>query len=535
MTIAKLEKDKIPSLVEKFKNDIISIPIFQREFVWSDYQIVTLAESIYKGYPIGIMIFYESIESGKTQYKVLDGQQRLLSMVLMREERVRTQDDERKRIIWFNVKTEEFKITESERRPGAEWIRLSEVITKNNTKEIVPLAQRLASEARIPLEEVLEKLTHLWNMFNVEYEVPIYILQSNTDIDTLGEIFVRINFAGTRVRSADVNYTMLAIANEKIAKLMREFYHELANATFQDFKGYEWDLEYGVIVRTFLAFLSEGKARLENTVLEQARALKELLKEKENKLEEIWELTKSSIIETIKLLMDDNLLAIKGTKSRFLISQTPLVTMAYYIGRKFLINNIPIPENEKQGLIGWFILATYHRRYTSATETKLNEDLQTIAGGGNYRNLVENLRKSVGELKVSEETYRGSGSDKIFLLYTVLRFNKARDFYDKETLISSLNATIHHIFPINIIGGRYGRNMVNDIANMTLLLSKSNESIRESPRIYLKRIPPEILRAHLIPEDRTLWREEKFKDFLEERRKLLVNAINSLLSKLGVV
>ena len=521
----------VRGLVNDFIKGHIHIPIFQREFVWSDYQIVTLAESIYKGYPIGIMIFYEWSEEGKKQYRVLDGQQRLLSMVLMSEERVQIEAGERRLIIWFNVRTEEFKA--SMYKPGDEWVRLKDVITKNSSKEVVEVAQEISRKTGISLGDVLEKLNRLWAQFNTkEYTVPVFIVPGNTDLDTLGEIFVRINFAGTRVRSADVNYTMLAIVNEEVAKLMRKFYHSLANAQLL---GYEWDLEYGVIVRTFIAFLSEGRVRLENTVLKQAKTLKELLREKKDELMNIWDLTRNSLLEAIKFLMDDDLLAIKSSKSRFLLTQTPLITMAYYIGSKYLINHIPVPHNEKLGLIGWFILSTYYRRYSSASETRLNEDLQAIAEGGNYKDLISNLKKHVGELRISEEAYRGTGTDKLFLLYVALRSTRARDFYDRETVINGLNATTHHIFPINIIGGMYSRNEINDIANLTLILSSSNERIRESPKIYLKRIPHELLQAHLIPLNEELWEERRFKDFLEERRKLLVNTINAYLSKLDTI
>ncbi len=55
----------IRKMIDDFENGQILIPTFQREFVWSNSQIVTLAESIYKGYPVGIMIFFEWIENGK--------------------------------------------------------------------------------------------------------------------------------------------------------------------------------------------------------------------------------------------------------------------------------------------------------------------------------------------------------------------------------------------------------------------------------------------------------------------------------------
>lgn len=178
--------------------------------------------------------------------------------------------------------------------------------------------------------------------------------------------------------------------------------------------------------------------------------------------------------------------------------------MAYYVGREYLSNNMPIPVKEKYGLLGWFILSSYYRRYSSASETRLNEDLQVIARGGSYKDLVHNLKRSVGELKISEDAYQGGGSDKLLLLYVALRSRKARDFYSRDVLIYDRNASIHHIFPVNVIGGKYSRAKVDDVANLTLILQSSNERIRESPHIYLRKLPSEILEEHLIPMNEDL-------------------------------
>ena len=467
---------------------------------------------------------------------VLDGQQRLLSMVLMSNENIKLETGERRLSIWFNVKTEEFRPSIS--KPGDEWIRLRDVITIRKVDDIYRLSDKISGKLNISSGELGGKLLRLWAQFNTDaYKVPVYILPKNTDLDTLGEIFVRINFAGTRVKSADINYTMLAIVSEDVARRMRGFYHELANSKVL---GHEWDIAYGVIVRTFIAFLSNGKVRLENTVLKQAKTLKELLKANQGKLDEIISLTEKSLVMAIKLLMDDDFLAIKRSDTPYLLTQTPLVTMAYYIGSKFLAKGINdyahLPGEDASGLIGWFILSTYYRRYSSASETRLNEDLQVIASGGNYKDLINNIEKQVGHLNITEETYTGAGRDKNFLLYVALRSNKARDFYDRKTEINAINSTRHHIFPSSILRGLYSWDKVNDIANITLLVQATNRNINNvEPEEYLKKIPQEILEEHLIPLDKELWRNERFEDFLEERRKLLVQTINSYLKHLGVL
>jgi uncharacterized protein with ParB-like and HNH nuclease domain len=37
----------------------IDIPEFQKEFIWSENQVRDLAESIYKGYPIGLLTLFK--------------------------------------------------------------------------------------------------------------------------------------------------------------------------------------------------------------------------------------------------------------------------------------------------------------------------------------------------------------------------------------------------------------------------------------------------------------------------------------------
>jgi uncharacterized protein with ParB-like and HNH nuclease domain len=46
----------IPDLVKMLENAEITIPVLQRDYVWSKEQVRDLAESIYRNYPIGVMI-----------------------------------------------------------------------------------------------------------------------------------------------------------------------------------------------------------------------------------------------------------------------------------------------------------------------------------------------------------------------------------------------------------------------------------------------------------------------------------------------
>lgn len=97
--MAQVKPDQIQfnELMLKVENRSIRIPDFQREFVWDRNQILSLLDSIYRHYPIGSFLFWEtgdeiqayrhvgevelySGESNSAVQYVLDGQQRITSL-----------------------------------------------------------------------------------------------------------------------------------------------------------------------------------------------------------------------------------------------------------------------------------------------------------------------------------------------------------------------------------------------------------------------------------------------------------------------
>lgn len=77
------------------------------------------------------------------------------------------------------------------------------------------------------------------------------------------------------------------------------------------------------------------------------------------------------------------------------------------------------------------------------------------------------------------------------------------------------------------------RSEINDIANLTFLGKEKNSAIGdEPPWVYLPlETTKAVRRAHFIPEDTTLWKADKFPEFLGERRRLLAKAIMGLLKR----
>lgn len=497
---------KIPELVNMFKNGEIDIPELQREFVWSNNQVRDLAESIYKNYPIGLIILYKvpsELKLKQERFWILDGQQRLLSLSLIMEGKIEAiKNGERKTIkldIWFDPKTQEFKLTNPSK--GENWIRLSELLQIQRRADLESL---LRTRGFDPQEQ--ERISTLWGIFRNDFKVLTHELSEELDLDDLGNIFVRTNFAGTRVKGADVYSTMISIVYRGLVKNLREFCAKLP-----------LEIDYGTLIRTFVAFITDGRVKLASRILDQANKLKATLETKKDEIEQL--------VKKMEKCMSEATLLLKEMGITHLPTQNVLPTMAYYFHKKGA-------QTERVGIFKWFVLASIFGRYSSSVETRLDEDLATIKNGGNWKDLIKNIEVKEGNLKERIREYIDAGEWNHLLIYVLLRESKAKDFLTDE-IITTGNSTVHHIFPRkHLIGTKYEQ-LLNDIGNITLITHSSNQRLLdELPENYLSKVHPEVLESHYIPKDKELWKFEKMEKFIEYRKSLLKNAVESFFESI---
>ena len=73
-------RDLTPAnIVDMIDSGIIEIPLFQRNYVWDIYKASKLVESLILGLPVPELFFYTEGDDNNT-YKIIDGQQRFLSI-----------------------------------------------------------------------------------------------------------------------------------------------------------------------------------------------------------------------------------------------------------------------------------------------------------------------------------------------------------------------------------------------------------------------------------------------------------------------
>src|SRR3954454_13796818 len=114
-------------LIEDIKHRNLALPDIQRPFVWSAAKTRDLFDSLYRGYPVGTLMFWETgAEVGTRQIGgdttdrvpkllVVDGQQRLTSLfAVLTGTRVLTKSFEERRIrLGFRPSTETFEVTDA--------------------------------------------------------------------------------------------------------------------------------------------------------------------------------------------------------------------------------------------------------------------------------------------------------------------------------------------------------------------------------------------------------------------------------------
>lgn len=207
------------------------------------------------------------------------------------------------------------------------------------------------------------------------------------------------------------------------------------------------------------------------------------------------------------------------------------------------------------------LIPLIHVRYHFPQAWKTAKDVDSYllrcsfagAFGGSSDNLLDGLVMRINELKafdldemfgvirsqgrsleLTEDRFwkLGYGSDAVHLLFNLWY----RDFNYTPAYDSNM-PQIDHIFPrsklreVKVVNPDTGRKVMkyreaarNQLANCMLLTREENGSghkTDKAPDEWFSDKGPEYLDMHLIPNDPSLWKMERFEDFVEERKKLI--------------
>jgi len=556
-----IEQLKVREIVSQAVSKNVDIPEFQRDFVWDPEQVKKLAESLYRDYPVGSFLLWDSskyqeaktAQGSQASLWIVDGQQRTTALCLLLGQKPywwADAEEWNKSLERYDVMVNllpdegddrlEFALPNPIRRRDPCWISIRRVLGMERVEDLTPLAQEIVRAVSDDPAQMMElfgkvhaRLQRLWQIR--ERDIPI--IKISHEVEDVAEIFARLNQEGTRVKEADVILALAAVQNPG---WVREEYLPFRNRLEDD----GWDLDAGIFVRTMTG-IGKGRARLI-----------EVPKDFWNpqNLPTVWKAAKEIITEVLKRLAE------VGITSADLLPSTNSLIPLFVLHHRW---------GDKQGYhfkkaLWWFLLANRDGRYSGSAITSLNEDVRTITEATDFEQAIENLRN---RLKVSPEIaedeflnrYDRAGHRFLRLMLYLLVFDhEARDWvdgtrigYDKTgaRIIAGFEPQWHHIYPRSVLReANIPDDEIHCLANITVLNERTNvhKLSGKPPSGYIQefRISEQNLRSHLIPDPfaraaneeallKEQWGVERYTDFLIERAKLLAKEANAFLQKLG--
>lgn len=219
----------IETLLTWVKSGEIAIPEIQRPFVWDASQVRDLLDSLYQGYPVGYIIAWKNptvrlkdgtLSEGKRV--LIDGQQRVTALTasLLGQPVINKEYKSVRIRIAFHPLEQRFEVCNPAIEKDKAWLKDVAPIVSGEQRisrlvkdycEVNPDVDPDALEDRLELlKNVLKK------------QIGMIELAGDLDIETVTEIFIRINSKGVVLSQADFAMSKIAANEELDGHLLRK-------------------------------------------------------------------------------------------------------------------------------------------------------------------------------------------------------------------------------------------------------------------------------------------------------------------------
>lgn len=579
----------IETLLAWVNSGEIAIPEIQRPFVWDSSKVRDLMDSLYQGYPIGYVIAWRnpnirlrdgSLSEGK---KILiDGQQRVtaLTAAILGQYVINKTYQRVKIKIAFHPIDERFEVQNPAIVKDKTWLPdISEIL--NGSTSVMKIIRKYLELNPEENEELIENsITRLVNV--PKKQIGLIELASDLDIETVTEIFIRINSKGVVLSQADFAMSKIASNTEYNGNQLRkaidyfchltispEFYKhivdndtEFANSDF--FQKMQWlktekedlyDPDYNDLIR--VAFTTQfSRGRLSDLVSLLSGRNFETRTYEDTIAEKSFASLKIGVNNFINETNFKRFLMIiksAGFISPKLIRSQNAINFAYivYLKLKDLgINSVLIESYVRR----WLVYSILTGRYSGSPESTFDYDIKQISHKpfNNYLKEKEDgeLSDAFWEASLPQSLDTSVASSPYFHVFLASQVkSNDRGFLSKDVLVSdliSLRGDIHHLFPKDYLK-KYGldRSKYNQIANYVYMQSEINIKVgNKPPKDYFEIITTQMqannkqvsglstenelldnLKMNCVPIELIQMSIENYNDFLMLRRKLMANKI----------
>lgn len=563
----------LESLVKFIELGELALPDLQRPFVWPNAKVRDLFDSMYRGYPVGYLLFWQTppatdvksigVEAKQKPARLLivDGQQRLTSLyAVLRGVPVLREDYTTERIeIAFNPLTQEFHVGDAATRKDKTVLPDISVLWGKNTSlfDVVESYFQTASSGP-PLDDaqrqaVKKAIQRLYSLRS--YPFTALELASAVEDDQVAEVFVRINSKGKSLLQSDFILTLMSVYWDEGRARLEQFCRDAKAPKPKSPHNHFIKPSPDQLLRIAVG-LGFQRARLKHVYsLLRGKDLETGLVTGERR-EAQFQVFKAAQAQTLDLSHWHgyfNATRQAGYRNESMVSsETALLYsyVLYLIGR----TTFGVDENQLRGLIAqWFFMSSLTARYSSSPESTMEFDLARLREVKDAAGFVRTLQAECEEELTGDFwtiTLPGklatsaARSPALFAYYAALVLLDAKVLFSKQKVsdlldpaVSGLRAAAekHHLFPKGHLAGLGITELrdTNQIANFALVEWGDNGKIsKDAPVKYAPALSKafsadELLdmhRWHALPVG---WESMGYSAFLERRRELMAKVIRA--------
>lgn len=586
----------IQTLLTWIESGEIAIPEIQRPFVWNATKVRDLIDSLYAGYPVGYLISWRNPTiklkdgtSSEGKRILIDGQQRVTAlMAALLGRHIVNKDYKRVRIkIAFNPIAQKFEVSNPAIQKNKAWI--SDIATMISPEfQMFEFVKRYGDDnPSIGENEIFKAVELLRGIVN--NQIGLIELNSDLDIETVTEIFIRINSQGAVLSQADFAMSKIA-ANETYGgnelrkcidyfchlAVSPEFYRQIESidkefVTTDYFQTMGWlkdenddlyDPSYTDMLR--VAFTSGFKrGRLQDLVALLSGRNFETREFEESIAESSFDQLKEGIMRFMNETGFKRFLMIMrsaGFIDKSMIRSQNALNFAYIV--YLTLRDQKMEATKIESFVRrWYVMSVLTGRYSSSPESAFDYDIKRIDSMGmkEHLNNIEqaDLSDAFWDAGLPQQLNSPVASNPYFKVYLASQVHSSdKGFLSKDITVAALIAhrgDVHHIFPRNYLK-KHGltRGRYNQIANYVMMQSEINIAVGDKePAVYFSELLDqcqtketryggitdrdtmiENFAMHCIPDGMERMTIDDYDDFLQERRRLMARKMRDYYYKL---
>lgn len=599
----EIEKHTVDTVLSWIKTREVVIPEIQRPFVWKATQVRDLIDSLYKGYPVGYLIVSRSHEMrlkdgsmSKGQRILIDGQQRVTALMAAILGRSVLNNEYKEKFIkiaynpFADGDENLFEVQDQSHLKSKKWIADISILFDDDFDDYEFIETYCRENPEMDFKTLNKKIKRIVDIKTKD--LGIIEISSELDIDTVTDIFIRINSKGAVLSQADFAMSKIA-ADEKyggniLRKAIDYFCHVAVEPIFYDTllkndsqfiasdlgkemawlrndTGSIYDPSYEDMLRvSFIHMFSRGKLK-DLVSLLSGRDF-----ETRDYKEEIAEDSFKKLTEGIKHFMhqyyfEQFVLAVRGAGfvSNKLISSQNVLDFAYVVFLKLALSDEVGKTEIKRYVSKWLVMSILTGRYSASPESRMDQDIRNINEKGVIKYLEEiekaELSDAFWEFGLPQKLDTPNSAAPALSAYFAAQIVLGdKGLFSATSTVRDLYGAsdVHHIFPkayLQRTGILDNRAIYNQVANYVYLDTPINITIGDkSPNVYFKdafesarekgtvfgySMTEEELKDNLImnciPIEIENWDYNDYQaKFLVQRRKMMAKKIQDYYNKL---